>query len=99
MQQISRAKRQEAVQYYLLGHPYEEISREPEYHTALLLTSLGRPTTVNWPSREVSDQIDELRQLSPDRRKKSLEPSHALLGLLLFERFRALGDNPGTSDK
>jgi hypothetical protein len=35
--------------------------------------------------------VNDLRQLSLDLRKNKLEPSHALLGLLLFNRFQALG--------
>ena len=32
------------------------------------------------------DQVNDLRQLALDLRKKNLEPSHASLGLMLFER-------------
>jgi hypothetical protein len=40
------------------------------------------------------DQVNDLRQLSFDLRKKGLEPSQALLGLSLFERLRALDISP-----
>jgi predicted nucleic acid-binding Zn-ribbon protein len=100
MKEISRAKRQEVVQYYLLGHSYEEIARE---------TGVSHGTVANIV-REVDngalaipgsafDQVNDLRQLSLDLKKKSLEPSHALLGLLLFERLRALGISPELVDK
>jgi hypothetical protein len=92
MKEISGAKRQAVVHYYVLGYSYEEIVRE---------TGVSHGSVVNI-IKEVKDgrlaipgsafdQVNDLRQLSLDLKKKSLEPSHSLLGLLLFERFRALG--------
>jgi hypothetical protein len=43
--------------------------------------------------------VNDLRQLALDLRKKNLEPSHASLGLMLFERFQALGISPELADK
>jgi predicted transcriptional regulator len=92
MKEISTAKRQEVVHYYVLGYSYEDIVRE---------TGVSHGSVVNI-IKEVEDgrlaipgstfdQVNALRQLSLDLRKRSLEPLPAQLGLLLFERFRALG--------
>jgi chromosome segregation ATPase len=45
------------------------------------------------------DQVNDLRQLSFDLKKKGLEPSQALLGLLLFDRLRVLEITPELVDK
>ena len=92
MKEISTAKRQEVVQYYVLGYSYEEIVRETGVSHGSVANIIkdvedGRLAIPG----STFDQVNDLRQLSLDLRKKSLEPSHALLGLLLFERFRALG--------
>jgi predicted nucleic acid-binding Zn-ribbon protein len=100
MQQISRVKRQEVVQHYILGNPYERIAE---------ITGVSHGTVANIVkevdsgelvvSGGISDQINDLRQLSLDLKKKNLEPSHALLGLLLFERLRAMGISLELVDK
>ncbi len=45
------------------------------------------------------DQVNDLRQLSFELKKKGLEPSQALLGLLLFDRLRVLEITPELVDK
>jgi len=92
MQQVSTAKKQEVVQYYVLGHPYEEIARKTGVSHGTVANIIrevnnGEPAIPGSPL----DQINDLRQLSVDLKKKKLEPSNALLGLQLFERFRTLG--------
>jgi DNA repair exonuclease SbcCD ATPase subunit len=100
MQQISTVKRQEVVQQYILGNSYERIAE---------ITGVSHGTVANI-IREVdngelavpgasSDQINDLRQLSLDLRKKNLELSHAVLGLLLFERLRSLGISLELADR
>jgi len=100
MKELSREKRQEVVQHYILGCSYEEITRE---------TGVSHGTVANI-IREVDngqlaipgstfDQVNDLRQLSLDLKKKRIEPSQAQLGLLLFEKFRALGITPEMIDK
>ena len=100
MKELSREKRQEVVQHYILGCSYEEITRE---------TGVSHGTVANI-IREVDngqlaipgstfDQVNDLRQLSLDLKKKNIEPSQAQLGLLLFEKFRALGITPEMIDK
>ena len=95
MKEISTAKRQEVVQYYVLGYSYEEIVGETGVSHGSVANIIkdvgdGRLTI----SGSTFDQANDLRQLSLDLKRKKLEPSQALLGLLLFERFRALGISP-----
>jgi chromosome segregation ATPase/transposase-like protein len=100
MKELSREKRQEVVQHYILGCSYEEITGE---------TGVSHGTVANI-IREVDngqltipgstfDQVNDLRQLSLELKKKNIEPSQAQLGLLLFEKFRALGITPEMIDK
>jgi len=100
MKEISTAKRQEVVQYYVLGYSYEEIVGETGVSHGSVANIIkdvedGRLTI----SGSTFDQANDLRQLSLDLKKKKLEPSQALLGLLLFERFRALGISLELLDK
>ena len=100
MQQISRAKRQEVVQQYLIGHPYEEIVRITGVSHGTVANVVKEIDSGEWNiAGSAFDQINDLRQLSLDLKKKKLEPSHALLGLLLFERFRSLGISPELVDR
>jgi FtsZ-binding cell division protein ZapB len=100
MKEISTAKRQEVVQYYVLGYSYEEIVGETGVSHGSVANIIkdvgdGRLTI----SGSTFDQANDLRQLSLDLKRKKLEPSQALLGLLLFERFRASGISPELVDR
>src|SRR4030043_1890113 len=100
MREIPRAKKLEVAQYYLLGYTYGEIEE---------LTGVSHGSIVNI-SRDIDngrlvipgtafDQVNDLRQLSFDLKKKGLEPSQALLGLQIFERLKDLGITPELLDK
>lgn len=100
MKEISRAKRQEVAQYYILGYSYEEIMRETgvSHGSVANIIKEVEDGQLAMPGSPF-DQVNDLRQLSLDLRKKNLEPSHASFGLMLFERFRALGISPELADK
>jgi len=100
MKEISRAKKLEVAQCFLLGYTYGEIEGE---------TGVSHGSIANIV-REIEngkltipgtafDRANDLRQLSIDLKKKSLSPSQALLGILLFERLRDLGVSPELLDK
>ena len=100
MREISRAKKLEVAQYYILGYPYSDIeNRAGVSHgsVANIVKELeyGKLTI---PGTSF-DQVNDLRQLSFDLKKKGLEPSQALLGLLLFDRIRVLEITPELVDK
>jgi len=100
MREISRAKKLEVAHYYILGHPYNHIvNRSGVSHGSvanivkeLECGKLAIPGTS-------FDQVNDLRQLSLELKKKGLEPSQALLGLLLFDRLRILGITPDLLDR
>jgi len=95
MKEISRVKRQEVAQHYLLGFSYEEIVRKTGVSHGSVANIIKEVENGSLAiSGSAFDRISDLRQLSVDLRKKNLEPSQALLGLLLFERLRALGISP-----
>ena len=100
MKEIQRAKKLEVAQYYLLGYTYGEIEE---------LTGVSHGSIANI-IRDIEsgklvipgtafDQVNDLRQLSFDLKKKGLEPSQALLGLLVFERLGSLEITPELLDK
>jgi len=83
------------AQYYLLGHSYKEIEDETKVSHGSVVNIVkeienGKLTIPGIPV----DQVNDLRQLSFDLKKKGLEPSQALLGISFFERLQELGISP-----
>lgn len=100
MKEIPRTKKLEVAQYYILGYSYSDIEDETGVSHGSIVNIVkeledGKLTT---PGTSF-DQVNDLRQLSFDLKKKGLEPSQALLGLLLFDRLRVLGITPELVDK
>jgi chromosome segregation ATPase len=95
MKEISRSKRLEIAHYYILGYTYEEIEEETGVSHGSIANIVGeieqRKLTI--PGIPF-DQVNDLHQLSFDLKKKGLQPSQALFGLLLFERLRTLEITP-----
>lgn len=99
MREISRLKKYEVADYYLLGYSYGEIEAETGVSHGSIANIVqelesGRLTVVGTSL----DRVSDLRQLSLDLRKKGLQPSQALLGLSLFERLRTLKITPEDLD-
>jgi predicted nucleic acid-binding Zn-ribbon protein len=87
MKEISVTKKVEVAQHYLLGCTYGEI----EQYTGVSHGSIanivqeletGRLHVPGTPF----DQVNDLRQLSLDLKKKGLSTSQAVLGLILFDK-------------
>jgi chromosome segregation ATPase len=100
MRQITRAKKLEVAHYYILGHPYSDIvNRSGVSHGSVVNIvrelECGKLAIPGTPF----DQVNDLRQLSLELKKKGLEPSQALLGVLLFDRLRVLGITPDVLEK
>ena len=92
MKEISRGKRLEIAHYYVLGHTYGEIEEETGVSHGSIANIVqelenGELTIPGIPF----DQVNDLRQLSLDLKKKGLSTSQALLGLSFFERCGSLG--------
>jgi len=100
MKEISRAKKLEVAQCYLLGRTYREIEGETGVSHGNITNIVGEieNSKLTVPGAAF-DQVDDLRQLSFDLKKKGFEPSQALLGLLLFERLHTLGITPELLDE
>lgn len=99
MREISRLKKYEVADYYLLGYSYGEIEAETGVSHGSIANIVqelesGRLTVAGTSL----DRVGDLRQLSLDLRKKGLQPSQALLGLSLFERLRTLKITPEDLD-
>ena len=99
MREISRLKKYEVADYYLLGYSYGEIEAETGVSHGSIANIVqelesGRLTVAGTSL----DRVSDLRQLSLDLRKKGLQPSQALLGLSLFERLRTLKITPEDLD-
>jgi len=95
MKEIPVTKKLEIARYYILGLSYREIEAE---------TGVSHGSIVNIVKELESgkldipgtpfDQVNDLRHLSLDLKKKSLSSSQALLGLSFFERINNLGIVP-----
>jgi chromosome segregation ATPase len=100
MKEISRAKKLEVAQYYILGHLYSDIeNRSGVSHGSVVnIVKELECGKLTIPGSSF-DQVNDLRRLSLELKKKGLEPSQALLGLLSFDRLRALEVTPELMDK
>jgi DNA repair exonuclease SbcCD ATPase subunit len=95
MREISRLKKYEVADYYLLGYSYEEIEAETGVSHGSIANIVQELESGKLTVAGTSlDRVSDLRQLSLDLRKKGLQPSQALLGLSLFERLRTLEITP-----
>jgi chromosome segregation ATPase len=100
MKEIPREKKLEVALYCILGYPYSDIEdRSGVSHGSVVNIAkelecgkLAIPGTS-------FDQVNDLRRLSLELKKRDLEPSQALLGLLLFDRLRLLEITPELVDK
>ena len=99
MREIPRENKLEVADYYIMGYPYSYIED---------VTGISHGSIVNIV-KELEDgilsvpgtsfdQVDDLRQLSLDLKKKGLEPFQAQLGLSFFQRLRALEITPELLD-
>ncbi len=100
MKEISRVRKLEVAQCYILGYPYSAIENATGVSHGSIVNIVkelecGKLTIPGTPF----DQANDLRQLSFELKKKGLEPSQALLGLLLFGRLRVLEITPELVDK
>jgi len=100
MKEITRAKKLEVAQYYILGNLYSDIeNRSGVSHGSVVnIVKELECGKLTIPGSSF-DQVDDLRRLSLELKKKSLEPSQALLGILSFDRLRALEVTPELMNK
>ena len=100
MDKLSMEKKIEVARLFILNHSYSEIMEitgvsHGSISTIIKQLLAGQLIIPGVPSEEVSN----LRQLSIVLAKKDLEPSQALLGITLFERFTELGIEPVQFDQ
>jgi|GEM_PF-2004071 chromosome segregation ATPase len=92
MDPIPHEKKLEVCRYYICGLTYAAIEKN---------TGVSHGTVVNCIKEleaghlvipgVAADEVQDLHQLSIDLAKKNLEPSKALLGIALFEKFTEKG--------
>jgi predicted nucleic acid-binding Zn-ribbon protein len=92
MDPIPHEKKLEVCQQYILGYTYSEIEKK---------TGVSHGSIVNYIKEleagqlvipgVATDEVHDLHQLSIYLAKKNHEPSKALLGIALFEKFTELG--------
>ena len=99
MKELTNTKRLEVAQYYLLGDSYKEIEDKTRvsHGSVVNIVKEIEAGILTIPDTPV-DQVNDLRQLSLDLKKKGLEPSQALLGISFFERLKQLGLSPKSID-
>ena len=99
MREIPREKKGEIAQYYLMGSSYADIEKQTGVSHGSIANIVeelenGKLTIPGTPF----DQVNDLRQLSLDLKKKGLSTSQALLGLSFFERIQNLSIVPENLD-
>jgi chromosome segregation ATPase len=100
MEQIPRTKKLAIALGFLLGLSYREIEDQTgvSHGSIVNVAKEIRTGSLDIPGT-ASDQVDDVRQLSLDLRKRELSTSQALLGLQFFERCQCLGIDPGQLDQ
>jgi len=100
IKEIPRAKKLEVAQCYVLGCPYSDIENRAgvSHGSVVNIVKELEDGKLAMPGTSF-DQVNDLRQLSLELKKKGLEPSQALLGLLLFDRLRVLQVTPELVDR
>jgi hypothetical protein len=88
-------KKLEVAQRYILGCPYSDIESATGVSHGSIVNIVkelecGKLTI---PGTQF-DEVNDLRQLSLELKKKGLDPSQALLGTLLFDRLQVLKITP-----
>ena len=100
MKEIPRVKKLEVAHHYILGHPYSDIENRVGVSHGSVVNIVKELECGKFTIPGTSfDQVNDLRQLSLELKKKGLEPSQALLGLLLFDRLQVLGITPDLLEK
>lgn len=100
MKEISRGKKLEVAQCYILGYPYTDIENRSGVSHGSVVNIVKELESGKLIIPGTSfDQVNDLRQLSLELKKKDLQPSQAVLGLLLFDRLRVLEITPELVDK
>lgn len=100
MREIPRSKKMEIAQYYVLGDPYGDIERKTGVSHGSIVNIVKELENgkLNIPGTAF-DNVNDLRQLSLDLKKKGLSTSQALLGLSTFENTIKAGVTPDYYDK
>ena len=100
MNEIPRAEKLEVARYYILGHHYRDIEDGTGVSHGSIVNIVKELECGKLTIPGTSfDQVNDLRELSIELNKKGLEPSQALLGLLLFDRLRGLEITPELVDE
>jgi chromosome segregation ATPase len=95
MNKIPRTKKLEVALYYTLGLSYREIEDKTlvSHGSIVAIVKELESGKLDMPGTPF-DQVNDLRGLSSDLKKKGLSSSQALLGVSFFERLIELGIGP-----
>jgi hypothetical protein len=92
---ISLRTRRQVLTLYFQGLPYDQIARRTTLSIGSVANIVGEAREGKFQElKDVLEQIDGLRELSAELRKKNLTVSQALLGLSFYERLSKLGIEP-----
>ena len=92
MDPILHEKKLEVGRHYLLGFTYAEIEKKTGVSHGSIVNFIKELESGHLVIPGVAaDKVHDLHQLSIDLAKKNLEPSKALLGIALFEKFKVMG--------
>jgi chromosome segregation ATPase len=95
MREIPREMKLEVAKYYVQGFPYSYIEDTTGISHGSIVNIVKELEDGKLSVPGISfDQVNDLRQLSLDLKKKGLEPFQAQLGLLFFQRLQTLGIKP-----
>lgn len=95
MPSITQRKKMNVVRYYLQGYTYQEIADKTQISKGSAVAILSDLRQGKFYGLEnISDEIEALREIAVDLRRRDLSLSHAILGLSAFQGIEALGVQP-----
>ncbi len=99
MREIPRENKLEVAEYYILGYSYRDIEEITEVSHGSIVNIVKELEDGRLSLTGASyDQINDLRELSIDLKKKGLEPAQAQLGLSFFQRLHTMNITPELLD-
>jgi len=95
MRAITARKGMNTVRYYIQGYTYQEIVDKTGISKGSVVSIIADLKNGKFDGLEsISDEIDALREIRVELRKRDLSLSQAILGLSAFQGIEALGVEP-----
>ena len=89
-----------SVRYYIQGYSYQEIAEKTGISKGSVVSIITDLKSGKfYPLENITDEIDALREIAVDLRRRGVSLSQATMGLSAYQGFEALGVQPSEVGK